>query len=411
MQPLGAPDLLAAYHERIAGSHDYVITAEVLDMDENVIGPAVLVDGQIDILRSTSVRRTARATLSDPDRALGLDSDSVFTGSAAANRMLRIRHTVEVPGYGDVTCTPFVGPFVRVNRNGATIDIEAHEKTYLAVTGTRPFTVPKGMNAMTAVRAIMAERTGETKFRLPSGVRFKLRRPYSVSWPDESSPWVRVQQISHAAGMTALYSCDGYMTVRPYATAPVLEFGGTAGASIRVTGAPAADADFSQIVNYSRVEADKIIVVRDQDAIDSTHPFSPTSLARNGVKRYLPSLTELSGPGSAPTRPGTKHRPASKAEWTKYSLEVEKFNAATRSATSKAIATAEARLEEGLTQQVNLNFAAVPVFHLDYGDPIRVTTAEGSQVVRFTQASIPLVSGDMTVGVLRQVSRVGRNRG
>lgn len=407
MQPLGSPELMAAYHARISGSHDYTLTADILDMNENVIGPASLIDGQIDIMRETQVRRTARVTLSDPDRALGLDGDSVFTGSAAANRMLRIRHTVEVPGFGEVTCTPFVGPFVRVNRNGATLDVEAHEKTHLAITGCQPLTVPRGMNAMAAVRKIMADRTGETRFRLPTGVRYRLRRPYSVAWPDESSPWVRVQQITHATGMQAYYTCDGYLSARPQSSAPVLEFGPE---GVPVTSAPAADVDFTQIVNYARVEADKIIVVRKLDPA-SVHPFSPGVLGRNGVPRYLPSLTEISGPGSAPTKPGTNHRPASKSEWTKYSQEVEKFEAASRSITSKAVGIAEARLAEGLRQNLNLNFSAVPVFHLDYGDPIRVVTQEGSAVVRFTQASIPLTQGDMSVGVLRQVSRVGRKRG
>lgn len=406
MQRLGSPELMAAYHARIAGDHDYEITAEILDTEEHVVGPAQLIDGQIDIVRDTAVRRIARVTLSDPDRTLGLDSSSVFAGSAAANRMLRIRHTVDVPGFGDVTCTPFVGPILKPSRNGATLDIEAHEKTHLAITGEQPYTVPRGMNAMAAVRAIMHDRYGETRFRLPSGVRYRLRRPYSVSWPDESSGWVRVQQICHAAGLHAYYSCDGYLTAAPARSTPVLEFGGD---GVPITQAPAADVDFTQIVNYSRVEADKIIVVRKLEP-SSTHPFSPGVLGRNGIPRHLASLTEISGPGAAPQRPGSKHRPASKSEWAKYAQDVEKYDAATRAITSKATAIAQARLDEGLSQEVNLNLATVPVFHLDYNDPIRITTTEGSQVIRFTEGSIPLVTGDMTIGIVRQIARPGRIR-
>jgi hypothetical protein len=313
---------------------------------------------------------------------------------------------VDVPGFGEVTCTPFVGPILKPSRNGATLDIEAHEKTHLAITGAQPYTVPRGMNAMTAVRAIMYDRYGETRFKLPSGVRFRLRRPYSVSWPDETSGWARVQQICNAAGLHAYYTCDGYMAARAQPTTPVIEFGGD---GVPITQAPAADVDFTQIVNYSRVEADKIIVVRKLEP-SSPHPFSPGVLGRNGIPRHLPSLTEMSGPGPAPVRPGSKHRKASKAEWTKYTQDVEKFDSTTRAITSKATAIAQARLDEGLSQEVNLTLAAIPVFHLDSGDPIRITTSEGSQVVRFTEGSIPLVTGDMSIGIIRQVARPGRIR-
>lgn len=408
MQPLGSPELIAAYHARIAGSHDYKITAEILDMEENVIGPAALVDGQVNLLDSAVVHRTLQATLSDPDRALGLDGDSVFSGSAAANRMIRILHTVDVPGFGDVTCTPFVGPFTKVNRNGSTIDVQAQDKTSLSIYGTRPYVVPRGMNAMLAIRALMVNRSGESRFRIPAGVRFRLLKPYSVGWADESSVWVRVQQIAHAAGMQALYSCDGYLTARPYATAPVLEFGGD---GIPLTNAPASESDFTQIVNYARVEAGKIVSVA---RADDTHPFSAESLGRNDVPRFLPALAEVDGPGTRPQRPGTwwqgTRRPASKAEWTKYAHEMEDYDASTRAATLRATATAQALLKQGLTQQVNLSFSTMPVFHLDFADPIRVTTTEGSVLLRFTSASIPLRTGDMSVGLVRTVSRPGRIR-
>lgn len=414
MQALGSPELMAAYHARIADSHDFQITADILDMEENVIGPARLIDGQINILRDAIVHRTAQVTLSDPDRSLGLDGASVFSGSAAANRMLRIRHTVDVPGFGDVTCTPFVGPFTKVNRNGDTIDVEGQDKTGLCINGNQPYVVPRGMSAMTAIRALMVNRCGETHLRLPTGVRFKLLKPYAVGWADEASVWVRVQQIAHAAGMQAFYSSDGYLTVRPRLTNPVIEFGQD---GVPSTTVPASESDFTEIVNYARVEADKIIAVRNQDDIDITHPFSPTSLGRNDVPRYLPALAEMDGPGAAPQRPGTKvdgiRRAASKAQWTKYSTEMEDYNAAVRQARTQSNATAASLLKQGLTQQVNINWSAIPVFHLDFDDPIRLTTAEGSAILRLTQASIPLrpTAEGMSIGLVKPVSRPGRIRG
>jgi len=410
MQPLGSPELVAAYHARIAGSHDYKITAEILDMEEHVLGPARLIDGQINLLADAVVHRTAQVTLLDPDRSLGLDTDSIFAGSAALSRMLRIRHTVDVPGFGEVTCTPIVGNFTKVNRNGATIDVEVQDKTGLVMYGSKPYRVPRGMSAMPAIKAILADCTGETKFRLPHGVRFKLRRPYSVGWADESSPWTRARQIAHAAGMQIFYSGDGYVTVRPYSTHPVLEFGQD---GVPSTSVVASDVDFSTVVNYARVEADKIVASRNQDAIDSSHPFSPTSLGRNDVPRYLPSIAELSGPGDRPTAPHSKRRPSSKAEWEQYAQDVEEWDAKVRSIRAQANATAAAMLRAGLTEQVNLSWSCAPVFHLDYSDPIRITTDQGAATMRLTSASIPLLptAEGMSIGLVKNVSRPGRIRG
>lgn len=404
MQSLGSPDLMAAYHAFIASDHKYDIRADILDMEENVVGPADLTDGQINVLSDAIVHRTAVANLSDPDRLLGLDGDSVFSGSSAANRMLRIRHTVNLPGYGAVTCTPFVGPFSKVNRSGDSIDVEAQDKTAISIYGTQPHTVEEGMNAITAIRELMEECSGETRFRLPSGVRFKLLKPYSVSWADESAVWVRVSQIARAAGMQALYSCDGYLTVRPAATAPALDFGVD---GIPFTVAPASESDLTQIVNIARVEADKLVST---SRADELHPNSAESMGRNGVPWYRPTLAELDGPGDVPTRPGTLGRPSSKVEWEKYSNEVEDYQADVRSTRSQITATSRSLLKQGLTQHVNLQFSTLPVFHLDFNDPIRVTTDEGSTVLPFREASIPLRSGEMSVGLIKPVSVPGRMR-
>jgi hypothetical protein len=416
MQPLGDPDLLAAYHARLAESHDYTLTAELLDMEENVLGQAsAVLDGQVNILPDSKVRRTAQATLLDPEGALELDNDSIFTGSAAANRMLRIRHTIDVPGYGDVTCTPIVGPFSKANRNGDTIDVEVQEKTAISMYGTKPYRVPRGMNGVLAYRALLQNGSGERKFRLPSGNRFRLRKPYSVGWSDEASVLVRATQVAHAMGLRSYYSCDGYATLAPYSTIPVLEFGID---GIPSTSAPTSDADFTTITNIARVEAGKIVSVRNQDDVDSTHPFSPTSMGRNGVPWYRPTLAEVDGPPmDRPQRPGTHwqgtSRPGSKAEWTKYASELEDYNASVRAATARANATSWALLKAGITQAVNINWSCVPVFHLDYGDPIRIRTEEGSAVLRLHQASIPLLPTPegMTVGLVKPVSRPGRIRG
>jgi hypothetical protein len=402
MQPLGSAALVKAYHERVTMSHDYDLTVEVLRIDETPVSPAVLIDGQINIQRDADVRRTATVTLLDPDHGLNLDAGSLASGAVFADRMIRIRHYVDVPGFGTVVSTPFVGPIVKLNRNGATVDLECQDKTGLAILGTVPYTMAKGTNAIEAIRSIMYDCTGERHFRLPSGSRIRLNRNYSVAWPDESSPWAVCSQIAWASGLQLFYSCDGYVTVRPRPTASVFTFG-----DVNLTAAVAGDHDFSGVVNYARATAGDKIVKAAQAPAD--HPLAPANLGRNGVPRFLPSLADLDAP-EAPSKPGTKKRPASKAQKKKYAIAMEKYAAQVKSVSALAQATADSLLEAGLPMTANLTWSAVPVFHLDVDDPVSLVTEDGSTILPFAEASIPLVSGDMTGGFQRRVSRPQRLR-
>lgn len=402
MQALGSGALMAAYQDRVNSSHDYDITVEVLTMEEAPVSPARLVDGQINILRDADVRRTATLTLLDPDRSLELDADSPLSGALFADRMVRIRHFVDVPSFGTVMATPFVGPITKLNRNGATIDIECQDKTGLAILGCPPYTVAKGALATDAIRNILTARTGENRFRIPTGYRVRTTRAYSVGWPDEASPWAVCSQIAHASGLQLFYSSDGYATLRPKPTGAVFEFG-----DANLTASVAGDNDFAGVVNYGRATAGNKIV---RAAIaPPDHPLAPGRLGRNGVPRYLPSLAELTEPDK-PTRPGSKHRKASKAQLKKFAHEMEQYDAAVTSTEALAQRTANALLAAGLPTSTNLTWSAVPVFHLDVDDPVRLTTEGGTLVLPFAEASIPLVSGDMSGGLVRRVSRPGRLR-
>lgn len=401
MQPLGSAALLKAYHDRLTSPHDYDITVEVLTMNERVLSPAVLVDGQINLQRDADIRRTATLTLLDPDTSLGLDTGSPLQGALFADRLIRIRHHVEVDGYGVVSCTPFVGPISRLNRNGATIDLEVQDKTALAILGAPSFTVRKGDNAVAAIRSILATCTGEFRFRFPAGNRARLGRNYSVSWPDEASPWAVASRIARSIGLKLFYSCDGYATLRPVATSAVFEFGDR-----NLTSAVSGDSDFSNVINHARASYGDFVKTA---TAPSDHPLSPQRLARNGVPRYLPSLADVDAPNK-PERPGGKRRKASKAQLKKYAVEMEKYEDQLASSASKAQAVADATLKSGLPLELNLAWSAVPAFHLDVDDPVRVTTPEGSTNLPFSEASIPLVSGDMSVGLLKKVSRPGRLR-
>lgn len=413
MQPLGSQALLKAYHNRLTSSHDYDLTVEILNMNEQPLSQAVLVDGQINIQRDAEIRRTGTLTLLDPDRGLGLDALALGQGALFANRMVRVKHYLDVPGFGTVVATPFVGPIADLNRNGSTIDIEVQDKTAFAILGNRPITAMKGENAVSAIVRIMQNRAGENQFRVPAGTKYRLERNYSVGWDDEASPWVVCSKIARAAGLQMLYSCDGYLTLRPRQTTPVFEFGAgtsaaTTGINANLTSTPAEDHDFSSTINHARATYGDYVKTA---TAPSSSPFGPRNpdFMRNGIPRFLPSLAEVDAPNK-PNKPGSKRRKASKAQTKQYLREMEKYGDELKSSAAKAQATADALLKTGLSMDENITWSAVPAYHLDVDDVVRVTTTNGSVIIPLSEASIPLLPGEMSGGQHRVIAKPGRIR-
>ena len=388
MQPIGTADVVAAYHARLNTPHDAQMTVQILDMSERVLAEADLIDGQVEVQAEGMVRRTATLTLSDPDHVLGLDGDSPWQETAAPDRLVRVRHSMDVPGYGTITVTPFVGPIDRMKRDGATVELSCQDKAALATRGTLPYTVARGANAVTAIRSIMANRCGETHFRLPKGVRTRLPEAVNVGWKDEASPWVACQRIADMCGMQLLYSCDGYLTLRRWPSAPALTFD-----EDWLTTLPVGEHDYSGIVNHARVYVKSGYRTA---TIGASNELSPQSLARNGVNRYLPAVEEL----SAPSRPGKGAKPK----------QVKAYNTTITNLLQSAARRASALIE---TTHTDLSWTCVPVFHLDVEDFVRLTTPDGTIKVRFSSGVIPLgTGGDMSGGrLVRRVKPSVRRRG
>ena len=367
----------AAYYDRINGPHDFTVEVDVMNMNEHVLGQVDFLDGQVNFQRqardsTNGISRTANLVLSDANDVLGV---SLFQGQSFGNRMLRIRHVIDLPGYGEVTA--HVGTFVVSQPQGDSFElsVELQDKTALAVRGTRPFKVRKGRNAVDAWVAILRETTGERKFRVPSGVRRTLPEPLNVGWSDDASPWAVCQRIANLLGMEQLYSNDGFATLRRPPTSPVWTFD----TDVNVTELPKGAYDWADAVNYVRVGGGKATGKKGHkkaprpgiQIAPPTHPNSASKLARNGVPRYLPFI-------------------ASKG----YKRYSERQAAANRI------------LARELPMNNDMSWPVIPVFHLDAGDPVRLVTPDGSTTVKLQEASIPLgVGGDMTVGAVKAVSR------
>jgi hypothetical protein len=386
MQPLGLNrHELAAYHQALQSPHDFHFDIDVLDMEEKHVGSIKAIrshrdgmgflDGQVNLQREGIVKRTATFTFYDPDSALHLDNESPFAGAVFADRMIRARHTIYVPGVGDVTSTPFVGPVVKPGRQGDLLTVECQDKTLLAMEGVPHKTVKKGRLAVEAIEEIMRDCTGESRFRLPKNSRARLSRSYSVGWKAEASPWRICQKIAARMNMQLVYACDGALMLRQKPRKPLLVLDEDTG----LTDYPRADYDVTGIRNIVRVTGEqnkkKHINIAAVARPKAKHPHSPQSLGRNNVSRYLPELIDDSS--------------------------IRK--------TSKAKQRAADVLEDRLPMGVSASFPGVPFFHLDYADPIRIMSDWGAVTVPFIDGSIPLgVSGDAEYGAQKRVSKPRR---
>lgn len=375
MQPLGlTAGQMDRYVDLLFSPHDFRIHVDVLDMEENHITSAThrFIDGQAELQRGPGIKRTATLSFRDPDHSLHLDSDSVFDGAVFANRMIRVRHVVDLPGFGEVHATPFIGPINKVSRVGDVLTVEGQDKTVLAVEGVPHKTVKKGRNAVDAIREIMSDCTGEQRFRFPKNHKARLSRSYSVGWKPEASPWKVCQKIADQINMQLVYACDGALLLRHRPTKALLKVT----EDTALTGPPTADYDMSSVRNWVKftgeVNKKKNIHVEAIAHPKARHSLSPSALGRHGVPRYLPELLDDSSV--------RKHKVAQ--------------------------ARADRRLKEKLPMGVTATAPIVPVFHLDYGDPVLVRSDWGELLIPFVEGVIPFgLGGDAEVGALKNVSK------
>lgn len=366
----------AEYEARLFSSHDFMVEVDVLNLNEQVVGQARFLDGQIDLLDRTSlVRRECTLALSDPEGALDFSAASAYSGTSVwVDRLVRVRHIISVGGE-PVTATCFVGPPKQISRAGAEVSVTCADKAALALRGSLPYTVKKGANAVAAIRAILADCTGEFRFRFPTNSR-RLSKDYSVGLDDAAAPMAVAARIAAAElGMQLLYAADGAALLRPTPTASSMTVPA-------VTEPAQSDVDFTTFSNYVKVigkattkTTGKTTVKTQPVAITqiaASSSLSPNGLKRQGVPRYLPLVITDDA-------------------YTK---------------TEQVRARAEAELNRVDQVTTSTQFSCVPFFHADSDDLVTVQAAGVNNTVRLNTGTIPLgVAGDMTIGSIRAASR------
>lgn len=353
-----------------------------------------LVDGQVNIDSTAEVTRQATLVVDDPTHALHLDADAPAEGAMFADRLVQITYGLWVDGIGDdgkwVDVPVFTGPIAAMSRDGSSVELSCLGKEHLARGNAwRSLDIKKGANTLDAIRRILKERGGETKFDFPeSGALTRKTLADHVSLSRLSVPWDEALHLAGSINAQLFYDGRGRCVLRDDGVSGAWTFrdgnGGT------VLSPPDVAWDLDNLVNAVFVKGKKPSGKDGKDKDDETkkhkgakkavtatavagrnHPLSPYKLGRNGVPRYL-------------------------------AVEVENDKLATKADVQRA---AENALAASLEQGVTVSFDALPIPHLDVGDKVKLKANDLTLDFTFRTASLPLVhSGVMSVGAVKRVT-------
>jgi hypothetical protein len=342
----------------LASSHRLRVRAQLLDLDGKHLASLTpqLLDGQVDLDVSAEVVRRATVVIDDRRRALPFDSDSPSGSAFWFDRMIRIAYDVLTEGHGWLTLVPFTGPVVGLSRDGRQVTVTCDGMERLAMGNTwTVLALDKGMRKTDAIKRIMRELTGESRFDIPD-LPATLPRPVTLT-PDDV-PWVQARRIASSMDRQLFYTGGGVLTLRRHPEHVAFEFTGRRHVlSSPQVSAPSDFANAARVIGHDPKGPKRQLVAQ---AVASG-PLSPSRLGRNGVPRYL-----MAGGSTV------------QADNAKTSADVH--------------AQASRELLDALRQPVQVSFDALPGpgAFLDPGDKCRVSVDEGALTFRLTQASMPL---------------------
>lgn len=325
----------------------------------------LFLDGQVNLHAQKRVTRSVVLALADPGQLLPFDADSPAGGALGFDRMLQVSHDIRIEGDW-VGTDVFTGPVAFMRRRGGLAHVEAHGKERLAMTASwRTLTLPRGMRKTDAIREILAERAGETRFNIPDRPE-KLAEPLSLG--RQTWPWRMARRLAASMGTQLFYNGSGECTQRDRPTTVGFTF--TDDEHIKPPGPR---------IQYSGSIINAVYVFGGTPAGGKTqvswpavapfdHPLSPWSLAVNGVPSYRPRFI---------------HDDTIRTQ-------------------AEAKTRAEAELFDALISHVLVRFEAQPVG--SFLDPLDLCAVDddsvGSLPFRLKQAAFPLAADaeKMTVG-------------
>lgn len=353
-------------------------TVNMLTMDEEQVDHLSewVVDGQLNLSASGEVSRTMQLSMFDPGKAITFGPPhGIHFG-----RMVRVWKKLWIPAIGRPLEFPvFTGPVTHYDRTGNTISLECQGKEQRARTDVNTLVIKRNTHVVTAIRTILADRCGETRFSFPSTASVTARLPRDVTVGEDEAvwPWPVCLRLARTIGHQLFYDAMGTATLRvPSTVHPVFTFSSDDDLA-NITEPISIAHDVTDAYNRVKVKGKGSVVAIAQAPAD--HPLAP----RTAPDRYSAGLG----------RNGVPYR---------RTLVVE---APTVASKSQAQAMADHDMQAQLALGNGATFSAVPVWHLDVRDPLRIDTQGYTGLYVLDEASIGLRSGQMSLGFHRVVHR------
>lgn len=361
---------------KIQGTHERRIEFLITPLDGgkgvwSTVRPMFL-EGSISMDSSRNPSRILDVTFLDPDEAFSLEPDDGTT-PVHRSRVITVRWSVRVPELGRwVTCRPFTGPIVDIDREGPTIKLTAHGFDEQGM-GEVAFghTFKKKASKATALRWL-ANKWGEKKIAIPKKIG-SFPTKFTVAATDK--PWERARKIVSSVNRQMFYNGKGQWIYRANPSRSVLTIDRNALLS-PVTIDRNADFKNRWVVIGAKVGGKKKKKVRASAQLPASNPLAPGRLSRNGEPLFH----------------------LARVENTAY----------------KTTAACQRRANEmrnaSLRTTANYSFDCIPMPHLDENDVITVRSREGTIVVRASQWTLPLGNAAMSIGTIKRASTKATRR-
>jgi hypothetical protein len=359
-------------------------SVRILNLDHELVQDVsdLFLDGQVNLDSRGTPSRSATISLHDPTHLIGIDTASPFEGVVSPRYLLELHRGLyvdELSRWVDIPCG--VLWFTKPNRSGNTLSIEAQGKEALALYPVaRQLSFAAGANKMTVIRSIMAS-IGETRFRLDSTSE-RLGSNFVVDLSMTS--WQACKTIADGMGRQLFYDAEGYLVCRERPVNAVFTFRMGNDGTVRTD--PQITASDGTVYNYVRATG-ATPQGKDAPIAASAHVGSSHQLYLTRNDTFIPLRTDVAN---------------------------DKLTTL-----SEVEALSVSRLAEVLQDSQSASWESSPVWHLDQGDPVRLTDgldddgtgATFSLTVPLGSQSYPLGLGNQSNGYMRLVSRSRRRIG
>lgn len=366
---------LAQLQATLAGHHSLRITVQVLRLDGTRMADLSdrFLDGQVNVDSTAAVTRTCTLTLMDPDRSLQFDSDSPSDGAIYLDRMIQVNYSVRPPGGAQVTIPVFTGPLTKLSRSDDVVNIEAQGKEALGMgVFWQPRTYTKGWLKTDVIKSILQTEAGES-FSKFTFVESSVRLPADYSITSANTPWGVAKHVAAGMGLHLFYDGRGVARLTTWPQASVFHFrqgdGGTVMSTPDIT--YSSEGLRNSVIVRGGVPSGQKKALEYRISAPASHPLSPWRLGRNGIPRYLAEVIDNSSIVNI----------------------------------GEAQTVAVNALNQALLQEIDVQFDALPIPHLDEGDVVRIYTDEFNAPFRMTKWSLPLSHAAlMSTGYLSRLS-------